>query len=251
MKVRTVDLNCDVGEGAGVEPELLPWVSSANVACGAHAGDDAIMADTMALARKLGVVAGAHPGFADREYFGRRELAMSAEEIGALVSGQLKALAAYGKFHYVKPHGALYNMAARDRVVADAVAQAVAAYDSTLALLGLAGGELLAAGEAAGLRVVSEVFADRGYDDDGRLLPRDAPGALIEDPAEVERRVWTMVAEGRVLSSGGQWVEIRAESVCVHGDGPHAVAFARRLREALDGGDLLVRSFVETGEEGA
>ncbi len=240
-----IDLNCDVGEGAGVEPELLPWVSSANVACGAHAGDDAVMAETMALARKHGVVAGAHPGYADPGHFGRRELDLPTAEIEALVAAQLKALQAYGEFRYVKPHGALYNQAARDPRIAAAVVRAVCAHDASLALMGLAGSALLTAGRAAGLRVVSEVFADRGYDEQGRLVPRGEAGALIEDEAEVERRVWTMVTEGRVLSRNGTWVDLRAESVCVHGDGPHAVAFARRLRLSLEEAGVQVRSFLE------
>ncbi len=243
MKGRVVDLNGDVGEGAGVEPQLLPWVSSANVACGAHAGDDAVMAETMTLARSLGVTCGAHPGFADRDHFGRRELELPAAKIEALVAGQLTALAAYGTFHYVKPHGGLYNLAARDRRVADAVVRAVRAHDARLAVLGLAGSALLEAARAAGLRAVSEAFADRGYGEDGHLLPRGEPGALIEDEAEVERRVWTMVAEGRVLSRTGRWLELAVDSVCVHGDGPHAVAFARRLRESLERAGVTVRAF--------
>ncbi len=247
MTVLTIDLNCDVGEGVGIEADLLPWVSSANVACGAHAGDDAIMAETMALARRLGVVAGAHPGFADREHFGRRELGLSPGEIEALVARQLAALAVYGDFHYVKPHGALYNLAAREAPVAAAIVRAVCAHDARLALLGLAGSALLAAGREAGLRVVSEVFADRGYDEDGQLLPRGEPGALIEDEAEVERRIWTMVAEGQVLSREGKWVKVVADSVCVHGDGPHAVAFARRLRESLEQSGVTVRAFAGGG----
>lgn len=247
MSGLVVDLNSDVGEGVGVEAALLPWVTSANVACGAHAGDDATMAETMARARRLGVVAGAHPGFADREHFGRRELALSPAEVEALVARQLAALAAYGTFEYVKPHGGLYNLAARDRVVADAVVRAVRAHDAGLAVLGLAGSALLTAGRAAGLRVVSEVFADRGYDDAGRLLPRGEVGALIEDESEVERRVWTMVAEGRVLSRNGRWVDVVADSICVHGDGPQAVAFARRLRQSLEQRGVTVRAFADGG----
>lgn len=243
MTTREVDLNCDVGEGVGIEAALLPWVTSANVACGAHAGDDATMAETMGLARTIGVVAGAHPGFADREHFGRRELAMTPAGIESLVRDQLRALAPYGAFRYVKPHGALYNLAARDMAVAEAIARAVQDYDAGLALLGLAGSALLAAGRAAGLRVVSEVFADRGYDDVGRLLPRGEPGAVIEREQDVESQVLSMVLDGRVRSRGGVWVPVQAESICVHGDGVHAVEFVKRLRSALASAGVSVRAF--------
>lgn len=241
--MREIDLNCDVGEGAGVEAALLPWVTSANVACGAHAGDGATMAETMELARSLGVVVGAHPGFADREHFGRRELSLSPPQIEDLVGEQLRALASYGVFRYVKPHGALYNLAAREPDVAEAIASAVRDRDAGLALMGLAGGALIEAGRAAGLRVVREVFADRGYDDAGRLLPRGQPGAVIEREDDAVAQALGIVLERRVRTHGGGWLALSADSICLHGDGSRPVEMARRLRSALESAGVAVRAF--------
>ena len=201
------------------------------------------MAETMGLARSLAVAVGAHPGSADREFFGRRELAMAPAEIEALVGQQLRDLAQYGEFRYVKPHGALYNMAGRDPSVAEAIARAVRAHDDRLALMGLAGSALLEVGRAHGLTVVSEGFADRGYDDEGRLLSRNAPGALLERTDEVESQVLSMVLDGRVRSRSGLWVPVQADSICVHGDGPHAVDFVKRLRSVLESAGVNVRAF--------
>ncbi len=240
----TIDLNCDVGEGVGRDAEILPWVTSANVACGAHAGDETTMAATMALARRLGKMTGAHPGYADRAHFGRRDLALSPAEIESLVFDQLTALARYGEFHYVKPHGALYNRIARDAAAATAVARAVARFEPRLGLLVLSGSVAVAAGRDCGLRVWQEVFADRGYDSRGHLLPRDAPGALIEDPVAVGPRVVTMVREGRVQAVDGDWIAVAADSVCLHGDNPQAVEFARRLRRQLIDAGVEIRPFV-------
>lgn len=243
MNPPVVDLNCDVGEGVGREADLLPWVTSANVACGAHAGDPVTMAATMALARKLGVVVGAHPGFADRAHFGRRELTLSSAAIRALVRDQLRDLGEQGAFSYVKPHGALYNLAARDERVAAAVVAAVKAWSRELVVLGLAGSVLVAAARAAELRAVEEVFADRAYAADGSLVPRDQPGAVWHDAAAVVGQVLTMVRERRVRAVTGEWVPVAADSICVHGDGLHAVEFARRLRGELASAGVTLRSF--------
>jgi len=233
--VPRIDLNCDLGEGAGHDEEILPLVTSASIACGAHAGDADTMRATAALARACGVAVGAHPGYADRANFGRIELALPPREIGELVRTQIAALqaAAPGPLRHVKPHGALYNLAARDRAVADAIAAAVRAADASLVLFGLAGGELVRAGRAHGLRVAAEVFADRTYRPDGSLTPRAQPGATIEDEAAAVAQVLRMVREGVVRATDGSDVPVAADTVCLHGDGPHAVAFARCLRREL------------------
>jgi UPF0271 protein len=244
-----LDLNCDLGEGAGSDAELMPLVTSANIACGAHAGDETTMRATVRAAQRHGVVIGAHPGFADREHFGRREWALPREAIMDLVRTQvatLRRLAAEtgAVVRHVKPHGALYNLSARNPEVAEAIAEAVAGIDAGLALYGLAGGELLRAGRAHGLTVASEVFADRTYQDDGSLTPRDRPGALITDEAAALAQVLRMVREGRVRSTGGLDVPVTADTVCLHGDGPKAVAFARALRAELLRAGVAVRPLV-------
>lgn len=239
----TVDLNCDLGEGAGHDAELMPLVTSANIACGGHAGDPEAMRATVALAQRHGVAIGAHPGFADCEHFGRRELALSAAEIQALVRSQVEALRALAPVRHVKPHGALYNLAARDRGVAEAVAGAVRSVDAGLILFALAGSELVRAGRAHGLRVAEEVFADRTYRADGALTPRSQSGALIEEEAQAVAQVRRMVREGLVRATDGSDVRIAADTVCLHGDGAHAVAFARRLNEALSRDGISIRAF--------
>lgn len=230
---RTIDLNCDLGEGGGRDAELMPLITSANIACGAHAGDEATMRATVALAQRQGVAIGAHPGFADRENFGRRELALAPEEIRALVTRQVEALRALAPLRHVKAHGALYNLAARDAAVAAAIAEAVAACDPRLRLFALSGSVQARVGEARGLRVAHEVFADRTYQRDGSLTPRSRPDALIHDEAAAVAQVLRMMREGVVRATDGTEVPIRADTICVHGDGPRAVEFARRLRREL------------------
>ena len=236
--MRLIDLNCDLGEGAGQDVVLMPLITSANIACGAHAGDEATMRATIALAQKQGVAIGAHPGFADQVNFGRREIALSLNEIHSLVLTQtqlLQTLAAQsgGTVRHVKPHGALYNLAARDGAVAQAVAAAVWAADPRLILVGLARSQLIAAGQAAGLRVAQEVFADRTYQADGTLTPRNALGALHEVTRAAVAQVKQMVSAGIVTAVDGTRVPITADTICLHGDGPQAVEFALQLRAAL------------------
>jgi len=245
-----IDLNCDMGEGFGAwtlgrDAELLAWVTSANLACGFHAGDPSVMARTVRLARDRGVAVGAHPGLPDLQGFGRRAMAVSPEEVRLMVLYQVGALAAIARAEgarlaHVKPHGALYTMAAADPALARAVARAVRETDPGLALVGLSGSALVAAAEEAGLRPVPEVFADRGYEGDGSLTPRGLPGALVEDPALAAERVLRMVREGRVRARTGEDVPIRAGTVCIHGDAPGALATARAVREALDGAGIAV-----------
>jgi UPF0271 protein len=238
-----IDLNCDLGEGAGNDAGLMPLVTSANIACGGHAGDKASMRATVQLAQKHGVAIGAHPGFPDREHFGRRELVMSAEEIWATVMIQIVALRAFAPLRHVKPHGALYNLAARDATVAGVVADAVLAVDKELILFALAGSELVKAGRARGLRVAEEVFADRTYQADGALTPRSRPEAMIQDEDAVVTQVLRMIREGKVRSTDGVDVSIKADTVCLHGDGPNAVAFAQRLNEELRKAGIEIKVF--------
>lgn len=243
MRMARIDLNCDLGEGAGHDAELMALVTSANIACGAHAGDEAIMRATVSLAQRHGVAIGAHPGFADRENFGRRELELPASAITELVRAQIEALRAIAPVRHVKPHGALYNLSARDDGVARAVAEAVRAVDPALVLMGLAGGALLRAGRACGLRVASEVFADRTYQPDGSLTPRTRAEALIADEDTAVAQVLRMVGEGRVRATDGTDIPVQADTVCLHGDGPHAVAFARRLNAELRRVGIDLRAF--------
>jgi UPF0271 protein len=245
----TVDLNCDLGEEAGHDAELMPWITSANIACGAHAGDAATMRRTIALAREFGVAIGAHPGFADRANFGRREMPVTAAVAAELVRdqvGQLREIAARegATVTHVKLHGALYNQAARDPALATAILQAIAAIDAGLAVVVLAGSTMEQLGrESNRTRVVAEVFADRTYQSDGSLTPRTLPGAVIEDEADAVAQVLRIVREGVVRARDGRDVALRAETICLHGDGGRAVEFARRLRNELAAAGVAVRAF--------
>ena len=244
-----VDLNGDVGEGVGDDAGLMPYLSSANIACGRHAGDLATMTATVALAIESGVGIGAHPGFDDRANFGRREIRLSMADARALVADQVSDLAqvarsAGASLAHVKPHGALYNMAARDASLARAIADGVISVDPSLVLFGLSGSELIRAGEAAGLRTASEAFADRGYRSDGSLLPRDAPGAVLHDADMVVARAVAMVRDQSVLASDGTRVALRVDTLCVHGDTPGAATLAGRLRAALAAAGIAVASSV-------
>ncbi len=239
----SIDLNCDLGEGAGHDAELMPLITSANVACGAHAGDAATMRATAALAQKYGVALGAHPGFADREHFGRRELPCEPDDVRPLVAAQIAALRMFGSLRHVKAHGALYNLAAREPAVAVAVVEAVRDADPGLVLFVLPHSALAHAATARGLRIAHEVFADRTYQRDGSLTPRMRPDALIRDEAVAVAQVLRMVREGVVRATDGTDVPVVADTVCLHGDGPDPVAFARRLRAELDAAGIAVKAF--------
>lgn len=241
-----LDLNCDLGEGAGHDEELMPLITSANIACGAHAGDEATMRATVGLALRHGVAIGAHPGLEDREHFGRRERPVSPAEVKRLVLEQTRRLAAIAReagvtLRHVKPHGALYNLIARDAALARAAAEAVRECDPALVVFGLAGSHALAEARALGLRGASEVFADRTYRADGSLTPRTQAGALIEREDEAVAQVLRMVRDGRVRATDGTDVAIAADTVCLHGDGAHAVDFARRLRRELAAAGVEVK----------
>ena len=248
--MQRIDLNGDVGESFGSytmgdDEAMLRYVTSANVACGFHGGDPSVMRRTVGLAVAGGVAIGAHPGFADLVGFGRRVIQMEGREVEDVVTYQSGALAgvtasAEARLHHVKPHGALYNMAARDRDLADAVARAVVAVDSTLILFGLAGSCLIEAGVAVGLHTAAEVFADRAYRADGSLVPRDQPGAVIDDPNAVVDRALRIVQEGTIRAISGEVIELRGDTMCLHGDTPGAGGLAARLRSGFEGAGIRV-----------
>jgi len=239
-----VDLNCDMGEsfGAytiGADELVMPWITSANVACGFHGGDPLVMRRTVRLAKAHGVAVGAHPGFRDLAGFGRRPMQCTADEVYGDVLYQIGALAAVCRvegvaMRHVKPHGALYNMANADPALARAIAQAVADFDPSLYLFALPGSALQKAGEQAGLRVACEVFADRAYNADGSLVNRSRPGAVLTDEEAAAMQARRMVLTGQVTALSGEEIPVRADTICVHGDNPHAVAFIRRIREELE-----------------
>lgn len=250
-----IDLNCDMGEGAGDDEGILPFVSSANIACGAHAGSPAIMRQTLRMARERGVSCGAHPGFADPATFGRRELPIDPAGAADLVLAQVGALEAIARsegvrLRHVKAHGALYNMAARARVLADALAAAVAQFDRSLVFFGLAGSPMLEAGRAAGLTVAAEGFADRAYEPDGSLTPRSFDGAVIHDVEEVVARAVRMVRESRVVARNGATIPLGVDTICVHGDTPGAAALAQGLHAGLAAAGIGIRPMSDPGRRG-
>jgi UPF0271 protein len=240
-----VDLNADLGEGAGQDDELLGLVSSASIACGFHAGDPVSIFASIRAARERGVAVGAHPSFADRENFGRREVVLPAGEVFTNVAYQLGAFqalatAAGAQVNHVKAHGALYNMAVRDEKLAEAISHAVLTIDSSLLLFAPGESALERAAQSAKLRVVREVFADRNYLADGSLVPRTRPDALLHDPEEAAGRVLRMLRQGVVRSVEGKDVAVSAETICLHGDTPGAVKFARALRSRLEQAGVLI-----------
>jgi 5-oxoprolinase (ATP-hydrolysing) subunit A len=242
----SVDLNADLGEGSGHDAELFELISSANIATGFHAGDSDTMHAAISAANKRGVAVGAHPSFFDRENFGRKELKIPAQEVFDGMTYQLGIFQAIASAldvhpHHVKPHGALYNMAVRDANLANAIARAIESIDAELILFAPDKSELARAGEAHGLRIAREIFADRNYLNDGWLVPRTRPDALLHDPRQAADRVLRMLREGKVRSVDGGDVEVRGDSICVHGDTPRAVDFARELRTRLEQEGVKIR----------
>ncbi len=234
-----IELNADIGEGFD-DASLMPYLARVSIACGGHAGDAASMAAALQLAAEYGVAAGAHPSYPDRAQFGRQALAASEDEIAAWVTQQTEVLAEQAaragiRLVHVKPHGALYNVAARDAGVARAIARAVAALDPALALVGLSGSELVAAGQGAGLTVLHEAFADRRYQFNGQLVSRETPGALIVDSLAASRQARAL-AHGRVSTAGGRMVRVRTDTICLHSDTPNALNVARAVHAALNRG---------------
>ena len=247
-----IDLNCDLGESfgnfkIGMDEEVIKYVSSANIACGFHASDPLVMEKTVLMAKNAGVAVGAHPGFPDLVGFGRRNMNVSVSELKAMVLYQLGALDAFCrknkiKMQHVKPHGAMYNMAAKDEKFALAIAEAVAEFDSSLILLGLSGSQMLAAAQKVGLPFKKEVFADRAYEEDGSLVARTKPGAMIEDESEAIERLITMIRYGKVRAITGKEISVEPDSVCVHGDNPKALDFVIRIKNRLTEEGITVES---------
>ncbi len=253
MMVKYVDLNCDMGESFGAwrmgqDQALIAHISSANIACGFHAGDPASMRKTVALAVEHGVQIGAHPGLPDLMGFGRREMQLSAQQAYDLMVVQIGALQAVAHTQgacvkHVKAHGALYNMAARDMELAGAIAQAVKDIDPHIQLYGLAGSQLVSAAQGLGLCTVQEVFADRAYQADGSLVPRQHPQAMLATPEQALEQVLSMVLDGRVKAIDGAWVVVQADTICLHGDQPGALEFAQFLRQGLRAQSIQLRAF--------
>lgn len=249
-----IDLNSDLGESFGPwtmgdDATMLSLVNSANIACGGHASDPETMFKTLSLAKQHGVMVGAHPGYNDREGFGRRVIPMAPDEIGRMVAAQIGALVSVAalvpvKVRYVKPHGALGNLAARDPDVARAIAATILKIDPTLAVLAISGTCLEHAARDAGLTVFSEIFADRGYLSTGQLVPRGTPGAMIHDAEEAAARLIAFLKNGKMPVIDGDPIPLAAHSICVHGDGPAAVAMAREIRQRLEADGVTVSAFL-------
>ena len=238
-----VDLNCDLGEAFGNysfggDKDIIPLITSANIACGFHAGDENVMNQTVNLAKENHVSIGAHPGFPDLKGFGRRKMDISPTEVYNLIVYQLGALEGFCKVHqtrikHVKPHGALYNMGAKNKAIAKAIAKAVYDFDSTIVLVGLSNSLLISEAQAIGLKTASEVFADRRYEDNGQLVSRKEPDAVITDSDEALKQVLKMVTENKVISRNGKEIDLETDTICVHGDGKHALEFVEQIRKKL------------------
>ena len=245
-----IDLNSDLGESFGAwtmgqDEALMDSITSANIACGFHAGDPGVMRQTLALAKDKGVAVGAHPGFPDLVGFGRREMKATPDEVHDLVLYQVAALAGMAaaqglRLQHVKAHGALYNMACKERSLADAIARAVAAFDRSLILFGLPNSELVRAGAAAGLTVAAEVFADRAYERDGSLTSRNKPDSVIHDEDAVVERAVRMVKQRDVVAVDGSVIALQADTICLHGDTPGAAALARVVRRGLESAGVVI-----------
>lgn len=246
--MRSIDINCDMGEGMDNDAALMPLISSANIACGYHAGDEDTMQQTVMLAMKHSVAIGAHVSFLDRENFGRTEMNLPADRIYEIVQEQLKALQQIAQqcsasIYHVKPHGALYNMSARDEQLADFIARAVYDFNPSLVLFGLSGSHSISAANKLGLKTASEVFADRSYEDNGSLRSRTLPGALLDNEAIVVQQVLQMVENNSVTSITGKQVPVSVQTICIHGDGKHALPFAKAIFENLKNHSIEIKPF--------
>ena len=239
-----VDLNCDLGESfgnykIGCDEEVIPFISSANIACGFHASDPVVMNKTVDMAKRCGISVGAHPGLPDLMGFGRRKMDITPHEAKVMLQYQIGALDAFCKAHnikmsHVKPHGALYNMAGKDIELSLAICEGIKSVNPNLILLGLSGSKMIEAAKMTGIKYASEVFADRAYNDDGSLVDRKKNGAVITDEDEAIKRVIQMVKEGRVKSINGNDIKIEAQSICIHGDNIKALEFAKKIRHSLE-----------------
>lgn len=240
-----VDLNCDLGEGCTTDSAIMPFISSANLACGYHAGNEAIIKQTLLLAKKFNVAIGAHPSYPDKANFGRKEMNLPLQEIKSIVIAQIELVKKLAEeiglqLQHVKPHGALYNTAARDINIATIIAEAVKEVDSKLILFGLANSELGKAAEKIGLNFYNEVFADRTYTDEGKLTPRTASNALIVTKEAAIEQVLRMIQKEEVLSTSGKIVPIKADTICIHGDGVHAVDFAKHINKLIQASNIRI-----------
>jgi 5-oxoprolinase (ATP-hydrolysing) subunit A len=244
---KKIDLNADVGEGLPTDAGLMPFISSANIACGFHAGDADTIRSTIELCLQHNVAVGAHPSFADRENFGRTEMVLPPDEIRKLVLAQLRLVQNIcnemgATLHHVKPHGALYNMSARNPEIACAIAESIHAFNPSLILYGLSGSHSVAEGVMAGLKTAAEVFADRTYQQDGSLTPRNQANALILSDAEAVLQAKMLVLEQKVRAVDGTCLNLMAETICLHGDGPYAVSFARKLHQLFTSSGISVQA---------
>jgi 5-oxoprolinase (ATP-hydrolysing) subunit A len=236
--MKSIDLNCDLGEGLTTDEQIIPLISSANIACGYHAGDVDTMKRTIELCLQHNVAIGPHPSWPDKENFGRTEMQKTAEEIYDIVTAQLFTIAQLAKeqgavLHHVKPHGALYNQSAKDKTIAAAIAKAVYGFDPSLILFGLSGSVSLTEATALGLQTAHEVFSDRTYRDDGSLTPRSQPNALITDEQTSLQQILQMINTNTVTTLTGEIITLKADTICIHGDGSNAVAFAKTISSAL------------------
>lgn len=244
--MNSIDLNCDMGEGLDNDALLMPFISSANIACGYHAGDENIMQRTIDLCLQHNVAIGAHPGFADKANFGRIEIQLSFDEAYQLVADQINILQKIAnnkgtKLHHIKPHGALYNMAAKDAALAHAIAKAVSDIDPQLIFFGLSGSHLITEAEKLGLKTASEVFADRTYLDNGSLTPRSQPNAMIESEEASVQQVLQMIKEKTVTSINHKKIPIKVATICLHGDGKHALQFAKTIYNVLQQNHIQIK----------
>ena len=246
-----IDLNSDLGEGIGNDAAIMPYISSANIACGYHAGNETIMEATLGLCKKHGVAAGAHPSFPDRQNFGRTEMHFSTDEVYEMVKEQIDSLSSIAKamgmkLHHVKPHGALYNMSAKSVSIAKAIAQAVKEHNPGMVLYGLSGSHSIYEARAIGLRTASEVFADRSYQDDGTLTLRSQTEALIQDVQVATKQAMYLIEDGIVKTISGKEIMIVADTICIHGDGPHAVDFAKSIHLYLKNRNIQIKALFTT-----
>jgi UPF0271 protein len=242
-----VDLNCDLGEGCTTDEAIMPFISSANIACGYHAGDEATIKKTLSLAKTFQVAVGAHPSYPDRANFGRKEMDLPIQEIKSLVIEQVRLVQSLASamglsLQHVKPHGALYNKAAKDEGTAIAIAEAVYTIDPSLILFGLANSESGKAAKKLGLPFYNEVFADRTYTDQGQLTPRTEANAMITTDEEAIRQVMQMLQEETVTSTNGKLIPIQADTICIHGDGEHAVSFAKQINTLIKNSNIKISS---------
>lgn len=244
---KSIDLNCDMGEGFDSDASIMPLISSVNIACGYHAGDEQTIRNTIGLALEYGVAIGAHPSYPDRSRFGRGEMQLSTNELHKIIIEQVRlvrsiAIEMGAKLHHVKPHGALYNTAAKDTNTARTIAAAICEIDPELFLYGLPNCESSRAASVVGLQYANEVFSDRTYTDEGQLTPRNNDNALINDEADALTQVLMMVCDEKVQSTSGKIISVKADTICIHGDGPHAFVFAKKIRQTLEKCQIEIKS---------